>query len=230
MKPTVEYITERFHHFNKLCFGGELAIIPIKLSNAKTFLGKLGFKRRKRLFGKWEYYDFRMFINTRIETSELELEDTILHEMIHYYLYSHQIDDGRPHGMHFRQMMDHINKTYGRHITISHRSSAESLKQIEGTRPSPHIFAIITLKDGKRFIKVVPRIKERVLSFHKMIKRTGKLQSIEWYYSKDPYFNRFPSSVSLRVQFFDEEEMKEHLTTAVHIHCDGKKLELGEDL
>ncbi len=226
MKPTIPYLKQKFDEFNTLCFGGKLAPLPIKLSDAKTYMGNVSYRKRRKINGQWEYYDFTMRINTRIDTSEEELEDTLLHEMIHYYLYANHIDDGKPHGPHFRQMMQTLNERYGRHITISHKSTQESRAQMLGTKPTKHIFGIITTKNGERYVKVVPRIQSRVLYFHNEMMRTDKISSIQWYFSNDPYFNQFPSSVSMRVFYFDEEEMTQHLKGAIKIHCDGKSLRI----
>ena len=86
MKATVPYIEQKFEVFNRQMFGGKLPKIPVELSDAKTFLGQCVYKKRRKPFGKTELYDFRLRINTRVDLPEREIEDTIIHEMIHYYI------------------------------------------------------------------------------------------------------------------------------------------------
>ena len=122
MVPTIPYIQSRFDEFNARFFAGALPPVPIKLSNARTFLGKLTFtKHRKWLFGEWTYSNFVLRINTRFDLPEQLIEDTILHEMIHYYIAVNQLRDTSTHGHLFRQEMKRINAEGNRHITISYR-------------------------------------------------------------------------------------------------------------
>lgn len=122
MVPTIPYIQSRFDEFNARFFAGALPPVPIKLSNARTFLGKLTFtKRRKWLFGEWTYSNFVLRINTRFDLPEQLIEDTILHEMIHYYIAVNQLRDTSTHGRLFRQEMKRINAEGNRQITISYR-------------------------------------------------------------------------------------------------------------
>ena len=53
------------------------------------------------------------------------LEDTIIHEMIHYHILSNQLQDTSAHGKLFRKMMDDINARFGRNVTISHKPTEE---------------------------------------------------------------------------------------------------------
>ena len=122
MVPTIPYIQSRFDEYNARFFAGALPPVPIKLSNARTFLGKITFtKRRKWLFGEWTYSNFVLRINTRFDLPEQLIEDTILHEMIHYYIAVNQLRDTSTHGRLFRQEMKRINAEGNRHITISYR-------------------------------------------------------------------------------------------------------------
>ena len=93
MKPTIEYIENKFREFNHLVFDDKLPILHIQLSNAKTFLGMLVYKKRRKLFGKLELYDFRLRISIRLDLPESEVEDTIIHEMIHYYIHFNGIKE-----------------------------------------------------------------------------------------------------------------------------------------
>ena len=86
-KITIPYIQKKFDDFNRQYFGNLLPPIPVKLSNAKTFLGKVCFRKERKLFSrKWHYSDFILRINTRIELPEEMVEEIILHEMIHLYV------------------------------------------------------------------------------------------------------------------------------------------------
>lgn len=127
MIPTVDYIQSCFDEYNVLFFNGTLLPIPIKLSNARTFLGKVTFvKRRKWLFGEWVYSNFKLRINTRFDLPEELIQDTILHEMIHYYIAVNHLRDTSTHGQLFRREMKRINEQGNRHITISYRLTALS--------------------------------------------------------------------------------------------------------
>lgn len=122
MIATKEFVKECFERFNGQIFAGELPNIPIVLSRAKTFLGKVEYKSVRGFFGRiLSNSDFRMKISTTYDLPEDVLEDVVLHEMIHYYIALKKIKDKSAHGPKFREMMKRINAEYGRHITISHR-------------------------------------------------------------------------------------------------------------
>ena len=92
MVPTLDYIQARFDEYNARFFGGSLPPIPIKLSHARTFLGKVTFVRHRTwLFGAVRNEKFVLRINTRFDLPEELIEDTILHEMIHYYIAVNQL-------------------------------------------------------------------------------------------------------------------------------------------
>ena len=120
MRATIPYIQEKFDTYNALCFEGKLPAVPLKLSRARTFLGRLEYKRKYNFWGRvTKCTDFLMRVSTYYDLPEDQLDDIIIHEMIHYYIAYFCIKDRSAHGPVFRSMMKDINKKYGRHITIS---------------------------------------------------------------------------------------------------------------
>ena len=131
VKPTIEYIQAHFDAYNRQFFGGQLPTLPIKLSHAKGFLGKVTFVRRRQwLFGPFRNENFVLRINVRIDVPEEVVQDTILHEMIHYSIAVKQIRDTSAHGKLFRAEMARINTEGNRHIRISYRLSPEQIAAI----------------------------------------------------------------------------------------------------
>jgi len=123
MIATEQFILESFSSFNHLCFEGVLPPIPVKLTKARTFLGKITYVGRRNFFGRIVGYEkYVMRISTYYNLCENELEDVIIHEMIHYYIALNGLKDSSAHGKIFRKMMSDINARFGRHITVSRRS------------------------------------------------------------------------------------------------------------
>ena len=121
MIATLPFLENRFKTFNDAYFGGALPPVPIKLGRAVRSIGCCAYKKRRKWFGKVEYSDFRIRISTRFDLPEQELEDTLLHEMIHYEILVNQRRDSSAHGRLFRARMREINEQYGRHIAVSYR-------------------------------------------------------------------------------------------------------------
>ena len=67
---------------------------------------------------------------TGADLPEELVEDTILHEMIHYYIAFNHWSDTSTHGQLFRREMKRINEKGGRHISISYRPNPEQLAQL----------------------------------------------------------------------------------------------------
>ncbi len=229
------YIQLRFEEYNRLYFGGELPTIPIRLSNAKGFLGKVCYKRvRKknnllgRIGGRIEYEntDFVLRINTRIDLPEEVVEDTILHEMIHYYIAYHQWQDTSTHGALFRREMDRINRTGNRHIGISLRLTTEQQTQAIGT-PKMRIAGIVYFKDGKLGIKIVPKQIRAILQFQRQAEQHFDINHIDWYITKDEYFSKYPSSAALRIYLIDDyTKLNSALRNARRILYDGQNIRM----
>lgn len=126
MKADLGYIEKKFDEYNRLIFEGKLPRPRFYISNARTFMGQCVFKRRRRWTGKVENYDYCIRINGRYDLPENEIDDILVHEMIHLLIAASGIRDTSSHGKMFRVLMNGINDRYGRKITISHRLTPEN--------------------------------------------------------------------------------------------------------
>ena len=201
MIATIPFLEKRFETFNHDFFSDSLAPVPIKLSRAVRSLGACTYKKRRRLFRKEEYGDFCIRISTRYDLPEAELEDILLHEMIHYEILSRQLHDTSAHGRLFRARMQELNKRYGRHITVSHRLTTEQQEASAGRKTVWRVVAKVRMKDGRTGVKVLPRIEERILAYRRGLLQSGDVLSVDFYWSDDPWFARFPKSAALNVFF-----------------------------
>lgn len=68
---------------------------------------------------KPRFRDFAISISGYYDLTADELEDVMVHEMIHYSIAYSGLIDTAPHGTLFRTLMADFNERFGRHITIS---------------------------------------------------------------------------------------------------------------
>lgn len=212
MIPSVAYIQQRFDHFNALCFAGKLAPLPIRTVRAKTFLGQIRYRKEYRWNGDCVYSEFVFSISTLIDRPKEVVDDTILHEMIHYYILSNQLKDTSAHGPLFRQIMTHINLTYGRHVSVTHRNTETE----QDTRDRQHIVCVSRFDDGKVGVTVAMPSRYGYL-VHNMSHFPHVVEQ-RWVVSHDSFFNRFPRAKICKVYFVDEKQLDGALKTAVPVH------------
>lgn len=220
MKPGITYVRKKFDEFNKICFDGQLPTIPIRMSTARNYIGSVRYQVKRNLTGQIVYSDFVLRISTRFDLSEAEVEDTILHEMIHLYVYSNGIQDTAPHGEVFRRMMDELNMRFHRHITVAHRFNEETTNT--DMHIKPHVLCVTRLENGKCCVTVCART--RIFDIYRTLSLSPLVREMRWYYSVDPFFNRFPNSLTVKLYRITVEELKEHLKTAVPLECDGRRM------
>ena len=221
MIATEPYVKAKFEYFNSLCFEGILPPIPIVMVKARSFLGKVEYVCDRGFFGRvGRCRDFRMKISVSYDLGEAVLEDVILHEMIHYYIAVNNIRDSSAHGHVFREMMASINGKYGRNITVRHRSVGDSAS---GTgQPATDTAAssasrlnhicVSTFSDGKVGVTVCSESKVRYMK--RVLPRCFSLEKMEWYTSKDAFFNRFPRARTPKIYKITRDELDSHLADA----------------
>jgi predicted SprT family Zn-dependent metalloprotease len=228
MKATVPYIEKKFEEFNRQIFGGKLPKIPVELSDAKTFLGQCVYKKRRKPFGKAELYDFRLRINARVDLPEREVEDTIIHEMIHYYIGYNKLEDASAHGPLFLGIMNEINRKFGRNLTVSHKSTQEQREQLQDKRSRYHVIAVVSFRDGRTGIKVLPRVVRSILYYYNNVLANREIASVQLYMSNNIFFNRYPNSSALKVHFLEADEIGRQLEGAEKMACDGKTIKRNQ--
>ena len=211
MTPTVEYLEERFDTFNRMCFDGALPRIPIKLSRARTFVGRLIYRPVRDWRGRVvRREDFVLRISTYFDLPEAEIEDTLIHEMIHYWIAWKGIKDTSSHGKEFRRIMKEINALHGRHLTISHKSTPE--EQDRDTRVRDHYFCVSQLADGRTALTVAAQ--PCIARIRRAFRWSPTVRSQTWYHSRDPWFNRYPHCRSPKIFPVDPAVLQPHLDAA----------------
>ncbi len=224
MTITADYVREKFDALNALCFDGGLAPLPVSISRARTFLGSVRYKRRRKhlIFGGWKYSDFRLVISKKVELleNERDVEDVILHEMIHYAILSRQQHDTSAHGRLFREMMDDINTRFNRHITISHRTTEDERQS--DTERRQHLVCVTRFRDGSCGITLAART--RFFALWDTLPTLPGAVDCTWYVSTSPYFNRFPRSRTPKAYRADAAELAPHLATAKRLVRNGRTI------
>ena len=210
MRANIPYIEQRFREFNAQIFDGQLPEVPILLSRATTFVGKCEHYTRRMFSELLDTSGFRLRFSLYFDLTPDELDDVIIHEMIHLHIAFHRLHDTSSHGPLFRRMMDNINRTHGRHITISNRLTPRQSAAVHSQRITLHVIAVVRFTDGRPGIKVLPRIRQRIRRYCRLMLAQPTIASIDLFISTDPFFNRYPNSAALAVYRISEEDLQAH--------------------
>lgn len=144
--------------------------------------------------------------------------------MIHYYIGYHQLRDTSAHCQLFLQMMNNINRKFGKHITVSHRSTKEQREQLQDKRSHYHVIAVVTFHDGRTGIKVLPRVLRSILYYYNNVLASRDVKDIQLYMSNNVFFNRYPNSSALKIYFLEADAISRELDKAEKLTCDGRTI------
>ncbi len=224
---TTENIRAIFDKFNQLVFKGELPPLPIVPSRARGFLAALKYEKKRNWWGTTTCGNARMFVSGEILKlkTESEVEDVVIHEMIHYYIMRKGLRDNSPHGPVFRRLMNEINDRFDRHITISHKLSAEETRrrcEEKQQKIRRHCFCVVRFRDSR--LAVCVAAETRLSRFWKEIAASSEIESYSWYVSKNPFFNRYPHAVTLKFYLISPEELEEQLADALRLKRCGDEI------
>lgn len=221
MKPTKEYIQDQFNRFNNLIFAGKLPAVRIELSAAGTFLGRAEYRAIEDDFGiVIGHTDYVLRISTKYDIEEAEVQDTVIHEMIHLYIAFFNVRDDSAHGQVFRAIMKIINEKYGRNVIISHKCTEEEIEQDNTAKQ--HILCVTELNDWDHGITVCARSK--VFQIIDELPKRFRFKSMKIYLSTDPYFNRYPKATTAKIFKISEDLFVQHMKGAIEMVIEGKYL------
>ena len=220
MRATIEYIKSKFDEYNQTMFGGELKPLPFKLSNARSFLGAVLYMQDKNPDGTWHYYGFVFKISTVMDLPEDVVQDTIIHEMIHYYIMSNQLQDTSTHGKLFIEKMQEINRKFGRNLSVTYTYTKQ--EEDSDTRILQHIVCISRLSTGERGVTLAT--KSRLLDLWDEMPNIPEITELRWIVTTDPYFNRFPKTTMPGFIYVSSEELEPHLKDAKELFRQGNSI------
>ena len=197
MQATTDFLYQVFDTYNKRCFNSQLKHPRIILYNAKRQLGQFSQTGPTPTIKVSNYYD----------RSEADYIDTMVHEMIHYYIASNHLQDNCAHGKLFRTLMKKINEQ--EHLHISVRTSSSQWQPACSNR-KPHDVLFVHLRNGRHVISVVtPSYVSRIEKQLQML--SHQIISRRWFRTDLPEYDRYAAVRSLRGRLVDEQEFNSQM-------------------
>lgn len=223
MRATLTCISSKFNEFNETIFGGTLPSVTIRISDSLGKLGSFEYPVR-RVRGVYRPTTERPLdrccirISSRLDMPENQLEDVLIHEMIHYKIWFDRLEDASAHGPVFRKMMNDINRRFNRNISV--RGNVTGELSDSDTRVKNHYIAVTEWKDGT--VGMSPVCRTWIFDIHARFSALKEMIGLRWYWSQDPYFNRFKTFRSSRY-YKMTSEMRSHIEAATPCICDGAR-------
>lgn len=220
MRPDVDFLKARFNQFNTLCFDSLLPDVTIRMSNAARSVGMFIHPRGYPAGKPRDAAMCHIRISCRLDLPEREIEDIIIHEMIHYWIWFNAISDNGPHGNVFRTKMNEINSRYSRNISIRHKSTEEQLASDHHHRNN--YICVQRWQNGDLTLTVCART--CIFNIHRAFAGDPRVQEVRWFWSQNPWFNRFPLSRTPKAYALASSEFDTHFANATPCECDGRIL------
>lgn len=184
MTITATMLYERFAHFNRVIFGGALPLPNLRISSARTRAGS--FTHATRLVGGRRHHRYTITISRAFDLQPTQLEDVIIHEMIHFHIALNGPKSEPPHGPTFRSMMERINREHGRNITVRLDAAPPAASKAE-----PRPLCVATLDDGR--VAIVVSARASVARLNRDLPRHFPIKEMHWYLSDHKHIARFPA-------------------------------------
>lgn len=107
--PTYNWCTNEFKRINKLIFHDKLEIPIFKLINVKSFFGEF--------YGRYNKTNI-IRLSIKYNRTEFEYINTLVHEMLHQWIFESGTKDNSSHGLYFKKYMKQINEIFGFKLKI----------------------------------------------------------------------------------------------------------------
>jgi hypothetical protein len=193
MNITEDYLKEKFTEYNVKYFNGKLELPRITLTTSRTQLGLMKCKRYPISSGL-KASDFEIRISTYYDLSEKDVQNVLVHEMIHLFISSSGLIDISPHGNIFHAIMDSLNHNFGLQIHVS--ENGRIARQVSRIPFKEHIILAIMIRRYGCFLSVIN--KKYAINIAKQIKDLVDVEICEWFISEDEYFSNYPVVRTLR--------------------------------
>lgn len=219
MRPTVEYLYQKFDYYNHLCFGGRLPRIPIRLNRSTRLLGMACFKRRN---GKVLKDSIVIKISVLRDNDEELYINTLVHEMIHCYIMYFDIQDSSQHGKVFKSIMREINSKYGLHIDIRHEDTETAEEASQRFSNRARYVCSIEFDNGSFGLAIVPST--RLFEYWHIFDKEPNVKRVRWYGSYNAVLERYKTVRRPAYYLLTREQMQLCLTDATELINTGREI------
>lgn len=133
------------------------------------------------------YYDRIILYRKSPDMSEREIDDTLVHEMIHQYIIQNGIHDTSAHGRTFKDYMQRVNKAFAGDLNITVRGKVSVW---EGPGSKTHHLIVVSMYDGTCYCcRIMPAKLPQFLKSVRKNKKGGEFKDYMHCESDDMYFN-----------------------------------------
>ena len=133
------------------------------------------------------YYDRIILYRKSPDMSEREIDDTLVHEMIHQYIIQNGIHDTSAHGRTFKDYMQRVNKAFAGDLNITVRGK---VSVFEGPGSKTHQLIVVSMYDGTCYCcRIMPAKLPQFLKLVRKNKKGGEFKDYMQCESDDMYFN-----------------------------------------
>lgn len=218
MRANLLFIRAKFEEFNSLFFDSSLPPITLRIGNARSRYGSFRYPARYHISKPRGRGECIITISSRFDLPQNEIEDILIHEMIHYWEWINYIDE-TPHGSMFIKKMTEINQRFGRNISI--RKESDEKTNRSDILLKPHYICVIKWDDGRLGIFVSART--RIFELNRIIEGIERIKAIEWYWSLDAWFNQFPTVRSAKAWNLTEADYNAHVKNQLRCEIVGDR-------
>lgn len=216
------FLEDTFLKYNKLAFNGELILPSIRLVTARRYLGRTVLPCENGATND-NISGVRIEINVRYDLPEDEWISTLVHEMIHYYIWYKGLLDDSVHGCLFHKYMNYINSTFEVNVTVA----VERTDDIVMQEPSRLRYVCIVLFDDSS-CGVMVAANNKLFDLWRAFDGLSSVSSVTWFASVNPYFGELPVSVSPRLLKVPTDDLMIHLNGAKELENVGTEIRLKE--
>lgn len=133
------------------------------------------------------FYDRIILYRKSQDMSVREVDETLVHEMIHQYIIQNGIHDTSAHGRAFRDYMRRVNAAFPGELNITVRGK---MPVTEGPGSKTHQLIVVSMYDGTSYCcRIMPAKLPQFLKLVRKNKKTGEFKDYMHCESDDMYFN-----------------------------------------
>lgn len=213
MRPTYKFIEEAFSKYNDLIFDGALPKPVFRLTTTRLAMGVT----RTNILNNQKYISID--ISIRYDLPKEDYINTIVHEMIHYYIDYNDLQDNDSHGKLFVSIMNQINANHNLNIkVVGERSDEMVLQEPKRIR----YICVATFNDATFGVMVAA--KNKLFDLWNVFNSINQISAVNWYASDSQFLSTMPVCVSPRLLRIDENTLFSILETSIELESDGQTI------